>query len=225
MLDAGSWSPVPPGGALYHAIRRTAQGVGLSLARPHVIGGDRVPRRGGVLIVSNHASIADPLILVAASPRPITFMAKSELFRRWYARLAARLTGGAFPVRRGQHDVRAIRAALDLLHRGHAVVVFPEGTRQPGGLGEAHVGVSYLATRGRCPILPVAIVGSEHVAGVGSLVHRPPIEVRFGEPFALTADDGDAEALSRRIMERIAALLPLDRRGVYGSSGDIVHAS
>jgi 1-acyl-sn-glycerol-3-phosphate acyltransferase len=177
------------------------------------------------LVVSNHVSVADPLIIVGSCPRPLAFMAKEELFRGWYARLAARLTGGAFPVRRGQNDVRAVRVALELIRGGSAVMLFPEGTRHPEGLGPALPGISYLATRSECPVLPVAVVGSEAVRRVTHLMARPSIEVRFGEPFVVTERDGDAPSIAGQIMQHIAALLPPDRRGVYGSSREAVHAN
>jgi 1-acyl-sn-glycerol-3-phosphate acyltransferase len=167
--------------------------------------------------------VADPLILVGSTPRPLAFMAKEELFRSWYARLAARLTGGAFPVRRGQNDVRAVRAALDLIRGGAAVVLFPEGTRHPEGLGPAHPGVSYLATRSECPVVPVAVLGSEAIRKVSELRNRPAIEVRFGEPFFVNPDHGDAASTAHQIMERIADLLPPERRGVYSDEREVAH--
>lgn len=170
-------------------------------------------------MVSNHVGLVDPLILVAACPRPLAFMAKEELFRPWYARLLADWTGGAFAVRRGQTDIGAVREALDCLRAGVAVVIFPEGTRRPGGLGQAHPGVSYLATRAGCPVLPVGIIGTERITDPGNLIHRPAVEVRFGEPFMVGPEDRKPSAIVAEIMGRIAELLPPDRRGPYGPTG------
>ncbi len=219
------WTPAAPGGFLYALIRGFFLAVGVTLMRPSIEGADRVPRHGGVLVVSNHVSVADPMILMAAMPRPVTFMAKVELFRRWYARLAARITGGAFPVRRGENDVRAVRAALELIRGGAAVMMFPEGTRHPEGLGAAHPGVSYLATRSGCPVLPVAVMGTESVRSISSLRRRPAFKVRFGEPFTISGDVSDPAAVIREVMTSIAALLPPDRRGVYADAREAVHAS
>jgi 1-acyl-sn-glycerol-3-phosphate acyltransferase len=144
-------------------------------------------------------------------------MAKEELFRGWYARLAADWTGGAFPVRREGGDVRAVRDALDLVSRDAAVALFPEGTRRVGGLGSAHPGVGYLAIRAACPILPVALVGTERVRRVRDLARRPRIEVHFGEPFSAAADSRP-EQIADSIMRAIALLLPEARRGAYGGA-------
>jgi 1-acyl-sn-glycerol-3-phosphate acyltransferase len=216
-------APVSPGGPLYWLIHRATQAAGLAFTRPRIVGAERVPRTGGLLVVSNHASIADPLVVMAACPRLLAFMAKEELFKGWYARLAARLTGGAFPVRRGQNDVRAVRTALELIRQGSAVMLFPEGTRHPEGLGRAHPGISYLATRSGCPVLPVAVIGTEVVRRVSDLRLHPSIEVRFGLPFTISADEGDASATADRIMRSIAALLPAGRRGVYAEEREAAH--
>lgn len=209
------------GGLLYWAIRAlTLASMGL-LTRTHIIGRERVPRSGGLLVVANHLSLADPLILVAACPRALTFMTKEELFRPWYARLLADWTGAAFGVRRGQTDVRSVRQALELVRSGAAIVVFPEGTRRPDGLGDAHPGVSYLAARAGCPVLPVGIIGTASITSVGSLWHHPACEVRFGEPFAVVSERGQPSEILDDIMKHIAELLPPQRRGKYLAGGQL----
>ncbi|MBM2811159.1 MAG: phospholipid/glycerol acyltransferase [Chloroflexi bacterium] len=208
-----------PGGPLYGAFKAAFITILALSTRVRVVGLDRVPRTGGLLLVSNHLSFADPEILVGIFPRPLTLMAKEELFRPWYSRLLAGLTGAAFPVRRGQNDIRAVRDALDLISAGAAVAVFPEGTRRIGGLGVAHRGVAYLATRARCPVLPVGIVGTEAIRTVWSLARRPSFEVHFGEPFMIEAADGSDQIVGQ-IMSRIAELLPNDRRGAYAAPSE-----
>ena len=171
--------------------------------------------------MSNHASNADPVILMAVCRRPLMFMAKEELYRPPLARLILHLWGGSFPIRRGTADVRAVREALALLDAGAALVLFPEGTRRPDGLAEGHRGVGYLASRARSPVVPVAILGTERINGLWDLRRRPTFEVRFGEPFTVSAEDPDA---TDAIMRRIAALLPPDRRGAYADR-EPLHAS
>src|SRR6516164_5983812 len=93
-----------------------------------VDGAANEPAAGPVVVVSNHLSDLDPLIVGAALKRRLRFMAKQELFRvpgvRWWISAC-----GAFPVRRGEPDRQALRTALRLLERGGALVMFPEGTR------------------------------------------------------------------------------------------------
>ena len=93
-----------------------------------VDGGDREPPSGPLVIVSNHVSDLDPLVVGVALRRRVHFMAKVELFRppllRWWIRAC-----GAFPVRRGEVDRQAFRTARTILEQGEALVMFPEGTR------------------------------------------------------------------------------------------------
>src|SRR5205085_495254 len=85
-----------------------------------------VPRRGGVLLVSNHQSYLDPVLVALYLPRPMSFLAKSELFRhRFFAWLIRSLN--AFPVRQGAGDVGAVREMIKRLREGHMLNIFPEG--------------------------------------------------------------------------------------------------
>jgi 1-acyl-sn-glycerol-3-phosphate acyltransferase len=206
------WKPGP----LYGPIRALCIAVKASLMRAHVSGLEHMPRSGGLLLVSNHISLADPVILMAVSPRPLVFMAKEELYRPSVARLILHLWGGSFSVRRDGTDVRAVREALALLDAGAPVVVFPEGTRQRHGLGHGHRGVGYLAARAGKPVVPVGIVGTEKITGLWDLRRLPTFEVRVGEAFSVSPDEQDD--VTDTIMRRIAALLPLERRGAYADT-------
>jgi 1-acyl-sn-glycerol-3-phosphate acyltransferase len=212
-----------PGGVAYWVIRGFTILVKLLFTRGHVSGREHVPHRGGMLVVSNHASNADPVILMDVMPRPLAFMTKEELFRPLPLRTLLRLWRGAFPVRRGQVDIGALRDALDLIRDGYPVVLFPEGTRTPGGLGRGHPGVAYIATRAQCPVLPVAIIGSEAMRNIWCLRHRPRFEVRIGEPFTVPQDLNEAPAVLSLIMGRVAELLPEERRGVYRTRAQVVN--
>ncbi len=213
-------SPAPAGSVgpldrpAYWAIRAAIRGAIWGVLRPHVTGQELVPPSGGLIVASNHVSLADPLVLLAACPRPLAYMAKEELFRPPILRALARVTRAAFPVRRGETDVRAVREAIDLLRGGLAVVIFPEGTRHPEGLGKGHSGVCVLARRAGCPILPVGIAGTEPLQRPSALRRWPRVEVRFGEPFSPSTMASSALAVEE-MMGRIAALLPAERRGRY----------
>src|SRR5439155_21637482 len=102
---------------------------------------------GPLIVVSNHFAWVDPVMLGAYFPRPLIFMAKQELWRRrpigWIVERY-----GAFPVRRGEADRGAIRAALGILEAGGALGIFPEGTRSRSGvLSSPHPGAGLLALR------------------------------------------------------------------------------
>jgi 1-acyl-sn-glycerol-3-phosphate acyltransferase len=192
--------------------------------RASVSGVEQVPRTGGLLIVSNHASNADPVVLMAVVPRPLAFMTKVELFENWASRTILQSWRGAFPVQRGGVDIRAVRDALALIHAGAAVVIFPEGTRRPEGLDRPHRGIGYLAARAACPVLPVALVGTDAINGLWDLRTRPSFEVHFGTPFQVPAGDAD-DAAADRIMRAVAALLPPERRGAYAAEAQPVLVS
>lgn len=194
-------------------------------ARWEIYGAENVPRKGPLLVVSNHMNTADILLLIVTLGRKSTFMAKEELFEKpvngfFLSRLQA------FPVRRGQMDIRAMRNAYEVLERGDALVIFPEGTRsREGGLKPALSGAAAIAQRSGAPILPVAMTGCEKLRGVRSLLHPPRVSITFGKPFALppaSHTKGARADQTDMIMKRIASLLPMEYRGVYGGER-VVH--
>ncbi len=191
----------------------------LTLTRFQVVGGGNVPKTGPLIVVSNHLSRADPPIISAGIPRRIVFMAKEELFRS--PLMALVMKGfGAFPVRKQGADRDALRQAQEVLEKGLALGVFPEGTRsktavlQPGMLGAA-----FIALRTGAPVLPVGICGTEGLRGAGFLRH-PAITINIGEPFTVAPAQGRVtrqalQDLTAFMMGRIAQLLPPRYQGVY----------
>lgn len=191
-------------------------------ARWERVGMDRLPPDGGYILVSNHLASSDPPMLAAALyPRWPKYMAKVELFQKrplvgWLFALS-----GAFPVRRFDADMGALREAERHLARGEILGMFPEGHRSDtGALIEAHPGTALIALRSQALVVPVAITGSERFRrGWRVFFQRPRVRVRFGEPFRFEGGTrvrrADVEAAHLRIMREIAALLPADYRGVY----------
>src|SRR2546425_687868 len=97
---ASSELPVRAGSRFYWLSRGLGRLVMRLFTRPRIVGLDHFPREGGILVVSNHLSIADPPLLAIIAPRGLTFMGKSELFKNWL--VSSVLRGcGVFPVRRG----------------------------------------------------------------------------------------------------------------------------
>ncbi len=188
------------------------------LTRWQVHGREKVPRKGPLLVVSNHLHLADPPIIMASLPRRVAFMAKEELFHGPFSWVIRGI--GAFPVRRSQLDRNAFRLAADALNAGLAVGMFPEGTRSlSGSMKPALPGTAFLAAHSQVPLLPVGIRGSENLKGKGWL-RRPRITVTIGDPFTLPPIDGrvgreELEFLTEFIMRRIAQLLPPSHQGVY----------
>jgi len=187
---------------------------------------ENVPREGAFILVSNHISLLDPMIIGGTAGhltgRLVHFMAKQEL-RRWPVIGWLATQAGVYFVRRGEGDRAAQRLSLDLLARGEPIAVFLEGTRsRDGTLGEPRDGAALLAIRAGVPLLPVSITGSDRLFPRGArLPRRSRVTVRIGEPFKLARqasgriDRQELAAGTDRIMRAIAALLPPARRGRF----------
>lgn len=187
-----------------------------------------IPRHGPVIIAANHASNLDPVVIGASlmpkMGRRLQWLGKRELFDwpvvGWIAR-----NGGVHAVDRSTADVEAYRLAKRILDDGHALFVFPEGTRSPDGtLQHARDGVAVLALRTGAPIVPVGIIGSYARWPRGQRLPHPGgrVTVRVGSPFRLAdvlppdTDRRTAKGLATDvIMRRIAMLLPEPQRGAY----------
>lgn len=176
--------------------------------RFRVTGAEHIPRQGPVIVVSNHTSYLDPLILGAASPRELNFMAKAELFNVPVLRgVIARL--GAFPVKRGAPDRQALRRAASILKDKHCLAVFPEGARRFDGLGKPERGTALLARQAGALIVPAGIIGADKVKStVSRLARRVRIEVRVGPPLRVPAD-ADKEQMQELMEETMARIAEL----------------
>lgn len=192
---------------------------------------DAIPREGPVIVAANHASNLDPIVIASSLMprlgRRLQWLGKKELFS-WPILGWVATNGGVHPVDRSTADVEAYRLAKRILDEGHALFVFPEGTRSAdGALQEARDGVAVLALRTGAPIVPVGIAGSSGVWPRGQRFPHPGgrVTIRVGTPFRLAdvlppeIDRKAAKSLATDlIMRRIAALLPPAQRGRYGEA-------
>ena len=166
-----------------------------------------VPEKGSALICANHKSQLDMFFLGYKLKRCIHYIAKEELFRNPLLGAVMRSLG-AFPVKRGSGDVKAIRTGLDLLEKGHIIGIFPEGTRRKGkSRGEMKIkpGSAMFAIKSGVAIIPVALEGSYKIFS--------RVRVIFGKPFYLDVDKNkkytveEMTQISRDIMDKVYSLM------------------
>lgn len=201
-------APRPP--ALYLLVGHASRPLMNLLLRPRVTGVENVPREGGFVLAPSHLSNFDPWAVgLPLFPwRFLRFMAKSELW--WFPLGPVIKAGGAFKVRRGERDTAAIETAVGLAADGHAVVIFPEGTRRRKGLvkrreARAHTGAARVALAARVPLIPAAIKGTDNLRRLG------PLRVAYGPAVPLDdlsgRDDRDAaQEATDRLMAAIDRL-------------------
>jgi len=187
----------------------------------HVKGKENVPDSGPLLIVSNHLHLADPPIVATSIRLKSVIMAKDDLWKSGWSRFWVE-NFGAFPVKRGGVDRKALRTAEHWLKRGVSLIMFPEGSRSKNArMQPALPGAALIASRLGIPVLPVSITGTDKLRNLKwCVLHRPAITVTIGKPFNPPKTDGkltreQRNQLMNDIMRKIAALLPPEYHGVY----------
>jgi 1-acyl-sn-glycerol-3-phosphate acyltransferase len=216
----------PPGRGdrVYRAVGLVIKPLLRAWFRMRVEGAGHLPASGPAILAANHRSNMDPVLLACAVKRPVAFMAKAELFvgpLGWILRII-----GQFPVQRGGIDREALRQTSAVLARGGVLGLFPEGTRGSGSFASVHAGLAYIVVRQRCPVVPVAIFGTERVRRrLGWLPLASPVRIVIGPPLDLPSSAGDrsgrraaTEVLRRRLQAFQAGVAgtpatPDDRRG------------
>ena len=184
---------------LYWFLHRIVVGPLLKLLfRPWVEGIEHVPAEGGAILASNHLSFSDSIFLPILLPRRITFTAKMEYFTgsgikgtltRWF------FTGvGQIPIDRsgGRASEAAIQGGLRVLRRGDLFGIYPEGTRSPDGrLYKGKTGIARMALEAGCPVIPVAMIGTDKAQPTGQKVPTiMRIGVRIGAPLDFSRYEG-----------------------------------
>ena len=219
---------------MYDVLHAIVPPVARAVWRPTVEGIHHVPLSGPVLIASNHLSFADSVVIPIVAPRKVVFLAKSDYFtgtgvkgtltRAWFEGL------GMVPVDRD--DTRAaidsLDIALEVLGRGEAFGIYPEGTRsRDGRLYRGRTGVAQLALTAGVPVVPVGLTGTADLQPIDATWPRlAKVTVRFGEPLDFTGRfDGVPRGRARReatdeIMDAIHALTGQERVDAYNERPD-----
>lgn len=151
-----------------------------------VKGAKNIPKKGGFILASNHASYLDPVALGAACPRRLNFMARDDLFNiPLFGRLIAAV--GAFPVKREAGDLRALKEAMRRVKDDKALALFPEGRREFAAAGFALLaprpGIGFLVAKLNVPVIPAFIKGTANALPRGAkFIRAGKIVVYFGQP-------------------------------------------
>ncbi|HEY5135921.1 MAG TPA: lysophospholipid acyltransferase family protein [Candidatus Nanopelagicales bacterium] len=175
---------------LYEVAHTVVPPLAKLLWRPRVEGLDNIPRTGPVIVASNHLSFADSMVIPIVVPRKVVFLAKEDYFtgtgvkgalmRGWFEGI------GMVPVDRDdtKSALASLDIALEVLGRGEAFGIYPEGARsRDGRLYRGRTGVAHLALSSGAPVVPVGLIGTERLQPVGaSLPRLARVTVRFGSP-------------------------------------------
>jgi 1-acyl-sn-glycerol-3-phosphate acyltransferase len=179
---------------LYEVAHAVLPPVAKLVWRPRIEGLHNIPESGPVIVASNHLSFADSMVIPIVVPRKVVFLAKEDYFtgtgvkgalvRGWFEGI------GMVPVDRDdtRSAIASLDIALDVLGRGEAFGIYPEGARsRDGRLYRGRTGVAHLALTSGAPVVPVGLVGTERLQPVGATVPRlARVTIRFGAPIDFT---------------------------------------
>jgi 1-acyl-sn-glycerol-3-phosphate acyltransferase len=214
---AGDWRAH---GTAYELVRVLTAPARRAMVRLRVDGAEHLPVDGPAILVANHVSFFDSVLLMFSLPRPVAFIGKAEYtdnpITNWLF-----CGAGMIPVRRDDPGdlPHVFEEVAEVLRRDEIVGVFPEGTRSRDGmLHRGHVGAAHLALTTGAPIVPVGIVGTDRVLPTGSRIVRPfrHATITLGEPIDVQ-QLGYAKSTNRarreitdRLMAEIAQLCDED---------------
>lgn len=189
-------------------VRYTVWGIYKLVYNFHIEGVENIPQDRPLVMASNHRSYADPVILTMPMKRPVTYMAKEELFKnKLFGWFITKL--GAFPVKRGAGDMQVIDDSIAILNSGRNLVIFPEGTRSKDGkVGKGKTGVALIAAKSGADVIPCGIIFEGE-----KLKFRSKLTLRFGKVIPaeeIAVEDASPRALKdvkKRIMGAITELV------------------
>ena len=191
MTTPGKASELPasarrhPARYLLYPLRPFARFVIRRRVKVRVLNGEKLPRRGPVILASNHVGVADGPLLAIFGPRPVHALTKQEMFKGFMNRFL--LGAGQIPLDRFNPDPLAVKRCLRVLRSGRVIGIFPEGSRGAGEFDRFHTGAAYLAMVTGAPIMPVVQFGTrEPGAGNHSLPAKGVVvDMVFGDPFII----------------------------------------
>ena len=204
----------------------------LGIFRPWVVGLEKVPENGAVIMAGNHLSFIDSIFLPLVIERRISFLAKSDYFHGrgfggWFVKNFL-LGTGMLPIDRsgGKASEASLNTGLRVLANGNMLGIYPEGTRSPDGtMYRGRTGVARMILEGHVPVIPVAMIDTDKVMPIHAKipkVHR--IGIVFGEPLdfsrfeGLEGDRFILRSITDEIMYELQKLSKQEYDDVYASS-------
>ncbi len=188
----------------YHIARFLVNVIFRIIFRIDINGRKNIPKKGRLILCSNHISNLDPIMLAIAIPRPISFMAKKELFEN---KILSKLfySLGAFPIDRKGSNIIAIKTSLRVLKDEKILGIFPEGTRvYDMNLDNAKPGIGLISIKGKSPVIPVFIESKYKPFSKVKIKIGEPIY--FGDSYGKKLNTEDYQNISRDIMKSIYSL-------------------
>ena len=199
---------------LYHLLKWSVVSPALhTYFRIKIHGAENVPKTGGLVAVSNHASYFDPPILSNCVGRPVAFMAKEELFKVPVFKQGIKLYG-AYPVKRSTGDRTALKAAAKAIDSGWIAAIFLQGSRSADArITDPKRGAAWISTQANVPLLPISLWGTEKILA-GSAFPKPvAITVRIGKPIQspISTKKAELQAVTEQCAQVINSLHDLGR--------------
>ena len=203
-------------------LRRVVDLFFVSFTDLEIVGSENLPRKGPLLVVANHFSFLDPVLMIRAAPWPLEFLGGFHLpnapaYVRWIPKI-----WGYYPVFRGTGSRAALYAAESVLAQEGVVGIYPEAGNWATVLRPARPGAAFLATQTGAQILPMGFDGLLNVFSSMRQRRRARVTARIGKPFGPFRVEGrgrrrraQLDEVGHEIMRRIADLLPPERRGHY----------
>ncbi len=192
--------------------------------RVTISGQEWVPDSGPTMLIMNHATYFDPVMVMGATRnRFVVPMSKAEnahnpivgAFMWWH---------GAYTINRGVVDRQALLTSIELIKAGQMIAISPEGTRHPEGLTQPKDGVVYVASKANAVIVPVAVTGLNNWQRTIPLIRRTKIRINYGPPFRLKTEGrtriprDELGAMSQELMYQLArAVVDPALRGDYAN--------
>lgn len=195
----------------YYRLAYNVVGIELFFHKIKIEGRENVPQ-GGCLIVSNHVSFMDPTTVGWAVAREIYYLGRKTLFKppfwSWFLPIC-----NVLPIERDAHDISGLRRIIKMLKDGHAVLLFPEGTRSPDGtIQKAEPGAGLVALKAGVPILPCRVFGTyESLSRHTKRLRLHPIRVVIGKPYTPVVPEGVRDKdmygpVAQEMMDKISEL-------------------